>query len=139
MSSRESWVRTADVARSLRCSPRWVYKLEADGRLPRAERVAGQRRWRWEDLIPYVEAHRRSQPRGQSTRGHHELARRVRLDRSILARAFLACWERAGLATALVVLRRHGAEEGLRGLGVEQLARATAELQATTRLVRGVW
>jgi hypothetical protein len=93
------------------------------GRLPRAKRVAGQRRWRWEDVAPVIEEHRRSKPRGQSTPDTHQLARRPP-DRSVLARAFFDRWEKAARHRA-GQRSSAGVVEGLRGLGVEQLGCAT--------------
>ena len=89
-------------------------------------------------MAPVVDEIRRNHPQSMSTPEHHALARRNRQDRSVLALAFFDCWERAGLSTALDIVRRHGAVEGLRGLNFEQLGRATGELEATVRLVRGL-
>lgn len=44
-----------DVATLLRCSQRTVEKLERDGRIPRAARLGGLRRWSRAVLLDWID------------------------------------------------------------------------------------
>jgi hypothetical protein len=107
--------------------------------LPPPVMMAGRRMWREED----VERARlqRLEQRPLNRRYAHQgrsVARRVKQERTVLARVLLRCLEFAGPIVALDVMHRHGADHGIRGFTVEQLCRLTAELELQTHVARGV-
>jgi hypothetical protein len=134
--SRDRVLRTADLARLLGCGPRHVHRLEAERKIPTAERINNQRRWRLADVQPYVEALRRAKPRGQSTFRHHQLAVRARTGRRDLARAMLLALEVAGPAVVLETFRQHGALQGVKGWPAQRIHQLADQLYRSVELIR---
>ena len=127
------------VAAALGVGTRHVYKLVARGTLPPPEQIAGRNVWALGDVEAARVARANHRPRNRHRMpSAQSTMRRLVQDRATLARAFLNCWQRCGLHLALDVVRRHGALEGPLDLDLEQLARCTAELEASVRVVRGL-
>jgi hypothetical protein len=88
--------------------------------------------------VEQLQAERR-RARPPRRRAEARLASRLRQDTALLARAFFRCWAARGLDEAVGLCRLHGVER-LRGLGIEQLARATSALEGAAAIwrVRGL-
>ena len=117
---------------------RQLYRLVEQGVLPRPVRMAGRNLWPTDAVERARQERQRYEPRNRRIARGPRVAVRLRRDRIALAHSFLRCWQRCSLHVALDVLHRHGAVQGPLDLGLEELARATAELESAVRLVRGL-
>jgi DNA-binding transcriptional MerR regulator len=127
------------VAAALGVSVRHVHRLVDRGLLAPPEKQAGRYLWSSTD----VERARQQRLEHRPTNRHHarkapDVARRLRQDRRVLAFALLDALNDCGVPTVLDTLRRHGAAERWRDLGLGQLSALAAELHALSRLARGV-
>jgi hypothetical protein len=100
-----SWLGVQKVARRLACSSRRVYQLVDEGVLP-APSKRGYRNF-WSELDLQVCESRRRLPR-KAPSGHQ--GRERKKDRAELARAFFVCWEAAGLALAVKLVKAEGVD-----------------------------
>ena len=129
------------VAASLGVSTRHVDRLVERGLLAPPERHAGRKLWAAENVERARQARLEQRPsnrRHVRGRAGTAMARRLRQDRTVVARVLLELLDgESGRQIAIDIFRRC-APCGLRGLGVNGLERLTAELDAAVRLVRAL-
>jgi hypothetical protein len=128
------------VAEALGVSGRHVDRLVERGVLAPPVNQAGRWLWHADDVERARQARLGQRPsnRRHARKGTY-MARRVREERAVVARVFLALLEHGepGLQIACGIFRAH-APLGLRGLTVDQLARLVGQLAAADRSIRGL-